>query len=1373
MPTFTGSKNDTFVSPLSSFDGAEDDIEVGRGSIYEGIEDPNEVSKISNIIFNTSSEFGVPIPVVESHYDQNTENFLTRGGKQFANKFALDLLEQSRPSSNIVEVFSIGNQVVGAIEKSGGLKEIPADAGLFRREGRKWLNSVRIVWEMNKAYFFPKKQQVTRAAVKELRGLRPSANFDVPEAETKGEKIVDVTAGLGAFVSQMLVLNKMLPPEMILSDAVAFELLNRADGGLPGKGAVTAGALGAIGKIPVKTITGQLGRLTAQGGLFAGVTAAEGGSPEDIAISFLAPFALKAFGGAKGLVGDAVVGKFFKSKFPSLRIFTNAEVAKANRAAKDWLKVKDGKLSREKWSQKHGEFAVDFARRRAASEAEGAITKPVVEPTAKPTPAKPVTPTTAITKPTPKPDVSPLTGKPIEPLTTEQAEALAKPEAVEGEVVEFEDPASEIALMKTVDVMKELRKQFTPQQVEAGLKEWIKTPEGGAEASLGIEGIAQDATRAEVFARLLLSKTPKAVAAMDRALQPTPTTKPEEEITTKVPPQEPRLEGGKEAGATTIIPDVVTEVSEVSKRLGSTSSEVVGAIKKVYSRNVQRYTTHLKTLGAAGKSVAKDLDEITQRAQVKINNSTLDAKEVLKGVNKANRELIAKTINKRVKDQPKWIVERANKLRKVLDKILGDAKELGIQRLVKGVKIDIGGSGKAFPQVPNATGERMLKLADTRGFGVPEILIAAQDAVEAGKVKTPEEYLIQLRDFYQAQLRGTSGYLERTRVELPEEWIEWDPDRVLNSLFQKNWTFLEGARQWGIDDKGKSFPKLAPKLETIKAKSGTSESQILERFIKAAFGQELLSSEASRNISAAIRGYQFFTKIALSPLTITRNMLDRFNKVAAWAPTKVQIQTLVQYPPFINRFLKHSRQIEEEMIRRGAVFSNTAIAEGYQPGHLLTSVAGKAFASSELGNQVYIALAKRNAIDANIKLLKQNPKIAKIFDRRIGKFLTPLETLGISPTQALKRLSELGDDELLRSLESSADISPDLLNETLHRAVRDNAFPVVLSTKRAWWDNHPFARVMTQFKTWSVEQVGHIWNDVIKDAVQNRDPTKIIRWLVSMAMMGEIYNIIRDFILGRDESLLKTLSQEERRNAKDISVTILKDMVDGGAVGIMADLLYGLPNLIGGPSAATVKNFGDATAKTIWNPSQAKDALAQVAQKETPALKQAQGILDKIEAQFNKDNLTQDYYKVRRDAFEFKFQKQHPTLSKKIKSRAVKAILGWVKNIPTERTFSYEMATRQILSGDIEAASEHMFALLKTAGTDEEQIISIQSGIQSSLRNASPLGPVSDADLEEFLQGMSSKQKKDILNLQTQWDTNTAQAYEQALTKWERWFSTQ
>ncbi len=854
---------------------------------------------------------------------------------------------------------------------------------------------------------------------------------------------------------------------------------------------------------------------------------------------------------------------------------------------------------------------------------------------------------------------------------------------------------------------------------------------------------------------------------------PTPPieVKPEPLITIAPPAQLPRL-GGKGAGATTIIPDIATEVTETAKRLGSTISGVGKGAKEIFERNVLRYTAKLRKLGTRGTSVAKDFDEITQRAQKRINNSVLDAKEALKGVTKENRIKIAKAMNKRIKNVPKWIQQRADKLSAVLDVMMNEARVVGIQRKVFGEKVEIRGSGKAFPQVPNAEGEKILKAAGRKGSNSPAVLEVAKEAVKLGLADSVEEYVAQLQHFRNEQLRGISSYLERTRIELPEDLIEWDPDRVLDSLFQGTWLTIEGTRQWGVDKGGLSFPKLAIQEEGIRRDSGPEEANRLAQFVKAAFGQEILSSEASRKISGAIRGYQFFTKIAPSALTIVRNMLDRFAKTATMAPFSVMLKTIGQYPPIINAWIKHSKQIEEEMIRRGAVFSNTALGEGYQPGHLATKIAGKAFAASERGNQVFIALAKKNAIEHNLRILNTNPKIAAIFDKRIGKLLSPLEAIGRSPTQAQRRLRELGSDELLAQLESVDDISPDLLDAVLHKTVRDKAFPVVLSTKRSWWDNKPFMRMVTQFKIWGTDQIGHIWNDVIKDTVQNRDPSKMVRWLVTMAVMGEIYNIIRDFVLGKDESLLATLSDKERRNLQEVSRTILKDMLDGGAVGIMADVVYGLFNLVGGPTLQTVKNLGEAVVKSIWNPKQAKDAIKIMAQQETPALKQAQALLDKVDAQFEKKNITQDYFKVRRQGFDFISKKKFPTAVDKAKKAAVQAVTGWIKNAPTERTLSYELAIRQIIVGDPGDASEHLFFLLKTADSDEE-LISIEQGITSALNNASPLGKVGDADLGEFFRDMSPEQRRTATSIQLRYDRNAAEAYSLAVTKFEKWRRTQ
>ena len=227
-------------------------------------------------------------------------------------------------------------------------------------------------------------------------------------------------------------------------------------------------------------------------------------------------------------------------------------------------------------------------------------------------------------------------------------------------------------------------------------------------------------------------------------------------------------------------------------------------------------------------------------------------------------------------------------------------------------------------------------------------------------------------------------------------------------------------------------------------------------------------------------------------------------------------------------------------------------------------------------------------------------------------------------------------------------------------------------------------------------------------------------------------------------------------------------MVDGGVVGILADVLYGLPNLIGGPSAATVTNLADTTIKTVWNPAQAKDAIAQITTKEAPALRQAQALLDKVDSKFNDKNITQEYYKARRKAFEWAAKKKSPTLTDKTKKVIVQSITGWIKNAPQERTLSYEMAVRQILVGDIDDAADHLFFLMKTADNDDE-LLSIEKGITSALDRAAPLGPVSVNDYRDFKKTLSNEQKKSVFKLERKWDKNSRKAQDLADDKYDKW----
>jgi len=189
-----------------------------------------------------------------------------RGAKGYANEALLDVIERNRPSTATLESVDVMNRAM----QEANLPEQADTWSMIRSLPRLW-------WSITKNYYSPK-TEVARESVQEMR---PAVTFDVPEATTTGEKVVDVGAGLGGFLTQLLIAKKMIPATTVLSDAVAWEVVNQAGGGIPGQGAAMSGTLGAVGGTKLPTAA----KLGIESGLFAGLTASQGGDMEDILIS--------------------------------------------------------------------------------------------------------------------------------------------------------------------------------------------------------------------------------------------------------------------------------------------------------------------------------------------------------------------------------------------------------------------------------------------------------------------------------------------------------------------------------------------------------------------------------------------------------------------------------------------------------------------------------------------------------------------------------------------------------------------------------------------------------------------------------------------------------------------------------------------------------------------------------------------------------------------------------------------------------------------------------------------------------------------------------------------------------------------------------
>ncbi len=145
--------------------------------------------------------------------------------------------------------------------------------------------------------------------LKKYRQYKPTGKapmaYDVDEAGTIGEKVVDVGAGIAGFMAQIAILRKKLPG---VSEKVLWETQSLANGGTPGQGLAMYGAFGAAGKAG-KALSGKIqgaGTLakigkksietSMQSAAMGGITASQGGSIEDIAVSAGIPFGFAAAG---------------------------------------------------------------------------------------------------------------------------------------------------------------------------------------------------------------------------------------------------------------------------------------------------------------------------------------------------------------------------------------------------------------------------------------------------------------------------------------------------------------------------------------------------------------------------------------------------------------------------------------------------------------------------------------------------------------------------------------------------------------------------------------------------------------------------------------------------------------------------------------------------------------------------------------------------------------------------------------------------------------------------------------------------------------------------------------------------------------------
>ena len=858
----------------------------------------------------------------------------------------------------------------------------------------------------------------------------------------------------------------------------------------------------------------------------------------------------------------------------------------------------------------------------------------------------------------------------------------------------------------------------------------VTMPVNAGDAS---ESLAETIDPAKKTQRLKAEAEAKAKKESEAAKSPVEAKKP----ATKKP-------RGKAAGATTIIPDLAAEVHGIVSKTYKNPVKMSKSLYGLYRRNLRRATNYMRTLGGAGEKLADDIDQITYRVTKNTNNDLQDIRNVFRGLSKNHRETVCKLINDRIPKNkaPKNLVERADKIRAILDRAMNDAADLDMKRTVRGEKIPVGGSGKAYPQVPNAKGVAFLEEAASAGKGSATVFAWANEQVQGGKFEDVDAAITALQRFRDNRMRGLNTYLESERVELPEDMIEWDGIHTLPHLIERNWMTVEGVRQWG-----NNFGRAHSRIETIKNQRGTDDAYRVKLFIETSFGIKSIASQFSKEVSRQVRGYQFITKVGLSPLTIMRNMFDRIAKGFTISPLST-IKASIKYPPFINQFIRSAQKHEDWMIRSGAVFGHGSLSEGYEAGSVITELASAPFSSSERGNQVFIAMVQYDKFLRDLSRLKGRDKV-------LARLMKPASWIWGSSERALKyRISEAAGEKALEKALAGEEMTQEEIEFMLHKTVRDKAFPMVLSTKPIWYDNHPFVKMLAQFKTWPMSQLNMIWRDVAKYTVKAHDPSRLIGFLIGTLIAGELYNILRDFLFDKKESLLSQYVKDEKE--REVALAIVNDLLDGGVVGMLADFSYGIYDWVTGVSARTAKNTWDTALHIKKRPSLTFHALERLAEKELTPYRQVKRLADKVDRKwFNENNISKAHYKWRAESWKYREGKKNPTAMDKVGAYADRVMMGTQDYGVGENTLAYELAARQVIVGDVRDAAKYLRIILRDA---DDRAAAIRS-IRSSKTSRSPLGKVAQKDRSKFLKDYSLESKREAMAVQNKYLRN----YERAL----------
>lgn len=677
-------------------------------------------------------------------------------------------------------------------------------------------------------------------------------------------------------------------------------------------------------------------------------------------------------------------------------------------------------------------------------------------------------------------------------------------------------------------------------------------------------------------------------------------------------------------------------------------------------------------------------------------------------------------------------------------------------------------SGRSLPQILNKKGQEYYhKLFYKQGLKNRTTRALAKNLVDRNIAKDENEALAMLREWSAGQLRSTMPYFQRARLlEVPDEFRELNPAKFMPTIIRNNNLFIAGIKQFGFRFKGGKPDQLnlAAEIEEIRSVHGSYVANMLDEYIQGIWGK----GTSTNKIASFMSNYETITKLA-GVLGSFRNRMQMIvNGVTMYGPVTVARAHMTHAA----KWNKESKRIVEAIRGSGITRVGSALTATETPHSTMVQRVLKwagGFSIAEKSNQEIAGIIALYGIEKDIKRLHaleskevKDSWISPFFGvsqeaikRRLDKIKVTDKDI-IFLTEKLKRSQEDG------SLDPSKRLDINDIKTFAFAFNRDHNFPMTITTEPLWWRNSPWLRLLAKFKPFGLEQVRMIYRDTLVEA-RHGNMMPMLRFVIAGEVVGELYNILRDILYGREESISVNLWKNPNKTTKErLAVSMLNNLADGGVVGIFADAVYGVDGFIGGPAASTMGNIADLVDGTLVTPGADKAGVFKdFLEKEIPAIRQMEGAWKffKRAAGNEAEQNMLDYHSARTRIREVNrdIEETGGDVALRYARRVVK---GFQSYDLTARTYDIRAAAEAIAKGTpdyIEAASERISDVL--VDTDERKLMDARNSLKSALMNRAPLSSVNKRNRAEFRKRFTTEEWKIFTDIDTKYRIGVGKAF--------------